>query len=57
MSLRSLMMWCCLPLLPPQWDVLAHGNQVQEVSRIPVGTNPGNCISLLRVSEQPMNAC
>jgi hypothetical protein len=59
MSLHALMMWCCLrrsPLLP-QWDVLAHGNQVQEVSRIPVGTNPGNCISLLRVSEQPVNAC
>ncbi|XP_066371669.1 homeobox-leucine zipper protein ROC8-like [Miscanthus floridulus] len=31
-----------------QWDVLSHGNQVQEVSRIPSGSNPGNCISLLR---------
>ncbi|KAL5650881.1 hypothetical protein ACJX0J_036339, partial [Zea mays] len=31
-----------------QWDVLSHGNQVQEVSRIPNGSNPGNCISLLR---------
>ncbi|GJN22425.1 hypothetical protein PR202_gb09985 [Eleusine coracana subsp. coracana] len=31
-----------------QWDVLSHGNQVQEVSRIPNGTHPGNCISLLR---------
>jgi hypothetical protein len=35
-----------------QWDVLTHGNQVQEVSRIPNGANPGNCISLLRVSNQ-----
>lgn len=33
-----------------QWDVLSHGNPVQEVSRIPNGTHPGNCISLLRVS-------
>ncbi|EEC80207.1 hypothetical protein OsI_22100 [Oryza sativa Indica Group] len=32
-----------------QWDVLSHGNQVQEVSRIPNGSNPGNCISLLRI--------
>ncbi|RCV08555.1 hypothetical protein SEVIR_1G342400v4 [Setaria viridis] len=31
-----------------QWDVLSHGNQVQEVSRIPNGSHPGNCISLLR---------
>ncbi|KAL5200474.1 hypothetical protein ABZP36_021677 [Zizania latifolia] len=31
-----------------QWDVLSNGNQVQEVSRIPNGSNPGNCISLLR---------
>nr|CAB3467411.1 unnamed protein product [Digitaria exilis] len=31
-----------------QWDVLSHGNQVQEVSRIPNSSNPGNCISLLR---------
>ncbi|TVU04306.1 hypothetical protein EJB05_50122 [Eragrostis curvula] len=31
-----------------QWDVLSHGNPVQEVSRITNGANPGNCISLLR---------
>ncbi|KAG8094216.1 hypothetical protein GUJ93_ZPchr0012g19347 [Zizania palustris] len=31
-----------------QWDVLSHGNQVQEVSRIPNGSNPGNGVSLLR---------
>lgn len=31
-----------------QWDVLSHGNPVQEVSRIPNGSHPGNCISLLR---------
>lgn len=39
----------CLAAL--QWDVLMHGNPVQEVSRITNGTNPGNCISLLRVSD------
>jgi homeobox-leucine zipper protein len=44
-----------LPSLWPQWDVLSHGNQVQEVSRIPNGSNPGNCISLLRVSNQSIN--
>ncbi|GJN00614.1 hypothetical protein PR202_ga17809 [Eleusine coracana subsp. coracana] len=32
-----------------QWDVLTHGNPVQEVSRITNGTDPGNCVSLLRV--------
>ncbi|KAF8730248.1 hypothetical protein HU200_017226 [Digitaria exilis] len=31
-----------------QWDVLSHGNPVQEVSRVPNGSHPGNCISLLR---------
>ncbi|XP_037448423.1 homeobox-leucine zipper protein ROC8-like [Triticum dicoccoides] len=31
-----------------QWDVLSHGNPVQEVSRIPNGSHPGNSISLLR---------
>ncbi|CAN6245930.1 unnamed protein product [Urochloa humidicola] len=31
-----------------QWDVLSHGNPVQEVSRVPYGSHPGNCISLLR---------
>ncbi|ONM58757.1 hypothetical protein ZEAMMB73_Zm00001d021832 [Zea mays] len=31
-----------------QWEVLSHDNQVQEVSRIPNGSNPDNCISLLR---------
>ncbi|KAJ1281229.1 hypothetical protein BS78_04G291400 [Paspalum vaginatum] len=31
-----------------QWDVLSHGNPVQQVSRIPNGSHPGNCISLLR---------
>ncbi|KAK3131896.1 hypothetical protein QOZ80_6AG0513100 [Eleusine coracana subsp. coracana] len=31
-----------------QWDVLTHGNPVQEVSRITNGTDPGNCVSLLR---------
>jgi homeobox-leucine zipper protein len=43
--------------LPLQWDVLSHGNQVQEVSRIPNGSNPGNCISLLRVSNRPVISC
>ena len=37
-----------------QWDVLSHGNPVQEVSRIPNGSHPGNCISLLRVSTLPI---
>ena len=46
-----------LPSLCPQWDVLSHGNQVQEVSRIPNGSNPGNCISLLRVSNQAIVSC
>uniref|UniRef100_A0ACD5ZAW9 Uncharacterized protein n=1 Tax=Avena sativa TaxID=4498 RepID=A0ACD5ZAW9_AVESA len=31
-----------------QWDVLSHGNPVQEVSRIPNRSHPGNSISLLR---------
>ncbi|KAM0927269.1 hypothetical protein ACQ4PT_002988 [Festuca glaucescens] len=31
-----------------QWDVLSHGNPVQEVSRITNGSHPGNSISLLR---------
>uniref|UniRef100_A0ACD5XSP7 Uncharacterized protein n=1 Tax=Avena sativa TaxID=4498 RepID=A0ACD5XSP7_AVESA len=38
-----------------QWDVLTHGNQVQEVSRIPNGANPGNCISLLRGLQSSQN--
>ncbi|KAM0832724.1 hypothetical protein ACQ4PT_064718 [Festuca glaucescens] len=39
-----------------QWDVLTHGNQVQEVSRIPNGANPGNCISLLRGLQSSQNS-
>uniref|UniRef100_A0A0A9BJ40 START domain-containing protein n=1 Tax=Arundo donax TaxID=35708 RepID=A0A0A9BJ40_ARUDO len=39
-----------------QWDVLSHGNQVQEVSRIPNGSNPGNCISLLRGLNSSQNS-
>ncbi|OAY81059.1 Homeobox-leucine zipper protein ROC8 [Ananas comosus] len=31
-----------------QWDVLSSGNPVQEVARISNGSDPGNCISLLR---------
>ncbi|KAJ6806597.1 homeobox-leucine zipper protein ROC8-like isoform X1 [Iris pallida] len=31
-----------------QWDVLANGNTVQEVTHITNGSHPGNCISLLR---------
>ena len=38
----------------PQWDILAHANQVQEVLRIPNGSNPDNCVSVLRVSNQPL---
>jgi len=38
----------------PQWDNLAHANQVQEVLRIPNGSNPDNCVSVLRVSNQPL---
>ncbi|CAA0216105.1 unnamed protein product [Arabidopsis thaliana] len=32
----------------PQWDVLSNGNSVQEVAHITNGSNPGNCISVLR---------
>ncbi|KAL1224062.1 Homeobox-leucine zipper protein HDG12 [Cardamine amara subsp. amara] len=32
----------------PQWDVLSNGNSVQEVANITNGSNPGNCISVLR---------
>ncbi|KAL6635204.1 hypothetical protein ACP70R_027875 [Stipagrostis hirtigluma subsp. patula] len=39
-----------------QWDVLSHGNPVQEVSRIPNGSHPGNCISLLRGLNASMNS-
>ncbi|KAL6605992.1 hypothetical protein ACP70R_041645 [Stipagrostis hirtigluma subsp. patula] len=39
-----------------QWDVLSHGNQVQEVSRIPNGSDPGNCISLLRGLNSSQNS-
>ena len=38
----------------PQWDILAHAKQVQEVLRIPNGSNPDNCVSVLRVSNQPL---
>ncbi|CAN8292744.1 unnamed protein product [Cochlearia groenlandica] len=33
-----------------QWDVLSNGNSVQEVAHIDIatGSNPGNCISVLR---------
>ncbi|KAL1192194.1 Homeobox-leucine zipper protein HDG11 [Cardamine amara subsp. amara] len=34
----------------PQWDVLSHGNAVQEVAHISNGSHPGNCISVLRAS-------
>ncbi|CAK9165736.1 unnamed protein product [Ilex paraguariensis] len=33
----------------PQWDVLSNHNPVQEVAHIANGSNPGNCISVLRV--------
>jgi hypothetical protein len=46
-----------LLLLWPQWDVLSHDNQVQEVSRIPNGSNPGNCISLLMVRNPSIISC
>lgn len=31
-----------------QWDVLTHGNTVQEACRIPNGSDPANCVTLLR---------
>ncbi|KAK1313799.1 Homeobox-leucine zipper protein ROC8 [Acorus calamus] len=34
------------------WDVLSHGNSVQEVAQITNGSHPGNCISLLRLMQQ-----
>lgn len=39
----------CSHFLPLQWDVLTNGNAVQEVAHIANGSNPGNCISVLRV--------
>lgn len=39
----------CSYFLPLQWDVLTNGNAVQEVAHIANGSNPGNCISVLRV--------
>lgn len=39
----------CSNFLPLQWDVLTNGNAVQEVAHIANGSNPGNCISVLRV--------
>ncbi|KAL6861847.1 hypothetical protein ACP4OV_017547 [Aristida adscensionis] len=39
-----------------QWDVLSHGNPVQEVSRIATGSDPGNCISLLRGLNSSQNS-
>ncbi|XP_020582158.1 homeobox-leucine zipper protein ROC8-like [Phalaenopsis equestris] len=38
-----------------QWDVLSRGKAVQEVTRIPNGQHPGNCISLLRATMNPPN--
>ncbi|KAL3824944.1 hypothetical protein ACJIZ3_020973 [Penstemon smallii] len=38
----------------PQWDVLSNQNPVQEVAHIANGSHPGNCISVLRASENNM---
>lgn len=39
----------------PQWDVLTNGNAVQEVAHIANGSNPGNCISVLRAINTSQN--
>ncbi|CAK9164366.1 unnamed protein product [Ilex paraguariensis] len=39
----------------PQWDVLSNQNQVQEVAHIANGSNPGNCISVLRAFNTSQN--
>ncbi|CAL5184878.1 unnamed protein product [Lathyrus oleraceus] len=39
----------------PQWDVLSHGNAVQEVAHIANGSHPGNCISVLRAFNTSQN--
>ncbi|KAA8542902.1 hypothetical protein F0562_024063 [Nyssa sinensis] len=39
----------------PQWDVLSHGNAVQEVAHIANGSHPGNCISVLRAFNTNQN--
>ncbi|KAG5247200.1 homeobox-leucine zipper protein [Salix suchowensis] len=31
-----------------QWDILSNGNTVHEISHISNGTDPGNCISIIR---------
>ncbi|XP_058108436.1 homeobox-leucine zipper protein ROC8-like [Magnolia sinica] len=38
-----------------QWDVLSNGNSVQEVAHIANGSNPGNCISVLRALNASQN--
>ncbi|OIW20604.1 hypothetical protein TanjilG_16103 [Lupinus angustifolius] len=40
----------------PQWDVLSNGNAVQEVAHIANGSNPGNCISVLRAFNTSQNS-
>ncbi|KAJ8761889.1 hypothetical protein K2173_005600 [Erythroxylum novogranatense] len=32
-----------------EWDILSNGGEVQEMSHIANGRDPGNCVSLLRV--------
>ncbi|KAL6001086.1 hypothetical protein ACLOJK_006813 [Asimina triloba] len=39
-----------------QWDVLSNGNPVQEVAHISNGSDPGNCISILRAVDKHMHA-
>ncbi|TKY59718.1 Homeobox-leucine zipper protein HDG12 [Spatholobus suberectus] len=31
-----------------KWDVLCNGNAVHEIQRISIGSNPGNCVSIMR---------
>ncbi|XP_010244428.1 PREDICTED: homeobox-leucine zipper protein ROC8-like isoform X2 [Nelumbo nucifera] len=38
-----------------QWDLLSHGNSVQEVAHIANGSHPGNCISVLRTLNASQN--
>ncbi|XP_073284108.1 homeobox-leucine zipper protein HDG11-like [Primulina huaijiensis] len=39
----------------PQWDVLSNQNPVQEVAHIANGSDPGNCISVLRAFNAGQN--
>ena len=39
-----------LPCIYVQWDILSNGGLVQEMAHTANGRDPGNCVSLLRVT-------